>query len=379
MSNIKKDKKTNKYYFVLDGGRDVVTGKRKQYRRKGFTSKKQAEIALSKLRVEISESKETGLGNKTFKIYSHDWLKSKKLKLKASTIKNYEEQFHYNITPYLGHFKLEDIDEKVLQHYIMELHQSRGLAPATIRTAFGIVGEIIKTLTKKGVLKSGILEEVSLPRQLKTIKVWEQKQIEEFLNAPQKILNLSRHYIGLVILIKTGMRMGEVLALRWQDIDFENKVILIRQTLTRDSDSNNYYLQDEGKTASAIRMVYIPDSLIKDILTHKELIDKEKEIQGVHYNDNDFVICTREGNMVHPNNFRRSFTTTIKQLNVPKIRLHDLRHSHATYLLSIGVNVKIIQERLGHKNINVTLNTYSHALPAMQLAAIDKFDEAFKG
>lgn len=378
MSKIKKDAKTKKYYFVLEGSRDPLTGKRKQYRRKGFSSKKEAELALSKLMVEIEGVKDITLGTQLFSQFINGWFEMKKLKLKPSTIKNYQEQLHYNIIPYLGNLRLSEIDGKVLRNYILQLHQDRSLAPATIRTAFGLVAETIKSLSNKGVLDKGILEEISLPRETKKIKVWNEKQINTFLSAPSRILNLSRHFIGLATLIKTGMRMGEVLGMRWQDIDFDNQVIFIRQTLVSESDSNNYYLVEEGKTASALRIVYMPTSLVEDLKTHKEIIEKEKNILGDDYLDHDLVICTKNGNWVHPNNFRRAFKVTLQQLDLPRIRIHDLRHSHATYLLSKGVNAKIIQERLGHKNINITLNTYSHALPAMQLAAIDKFDEVFK-
>ncbi|MFJ8071279.1 site-specific integrase [Peribacillus sp. NPDC096447] len=106
-------------------------------------------------------------------------------------------------------------------------------------------------------------------------------------------------------------------------------------------------------------------------------LEKEKAIQQQAYFDNDLVVCTKNGNWVHSNNFRRAFKVTADQLDIPKIRLHDLRHTHATFLLEYKVNPKIIQERLGHKNVNITLNTYSHALPSMQLEAAGKFDGFF--
>lgn len=126
-----------------------------------------------------------------------------------------------------------------------------------------------------------------------------------------------------------------------------------------------------------MRSIYISDSLVDSLKAHYQLTEKEKSIQKQAYCDHDLVVCTKNGNWVHPNNFRRAFKVTVDQLDIPKIRLHDLRHTHATFLLENKVNPKIIQERLGHKNVNITLNTYIHALPSMQLEAAGKFDRFF--
>jgi integrase len=304
-------------------------------------------------------------------------MEAKSIKLKPSTKKNYEEQVFYNILPVLGDKTIEEIDDKILQNFIFTLHNKRELAPSTIRATYGIVSEVLGSASRKGLFDKRLLSDISLPREVKKLRVWDEDQINTFLNAPNTILNLSRHFIGFVISIQTGMRMGEVLGLRWQDIDFDKQIIYIRRTLSKIDEEGNYGFADEGKTASAIRTIYIPKSLIHSLKEHRQLIEKEQKILGDSYLDYDLVLCTKNGNWVHPNNFRRAFKVTVEQLDIPMIRLHDLRHSHATFLLSKQVNPKIIQERLGHKNITVTLNTYSHALPSMQLEAVGKFDEAF--
>lgn len=139
----------------------------------------------------------------------------------------------------------------------------------------------------------------------------------------------------------------------------------------------NYGLIAGGKTLSSIRTIYISESLVECLKAHKAKIENEKVILQHTYNNYDLVVCTRSGNWVHPNNFRRAFKVIVDQLSLPKIRLHDLRHTHATFLLENKVNPKIIQERLGHKNVNITLNTYSHVLPSMQLEVAQKFDTLF--
>lgn len=374
MSKIKKDLTNGKFYFVLDAGKDPLTGKRKQLRRRGFETKRDAQTALANLQLQLNQSKETNLFKAKFSVVLNQWFEAKIIKLKPSTKKNYEEQIYYNILPYIGDRRMNEINGTVLQNFINVLHKKRGLAAATIRTTYGIVSEVLYKASRKGIINGDILEDVVLPRESSKCRVWTSEQIEMFLKAPRQILNLSRHFIGFNISVQTGMRMGEVLGLTWDNIDFVNQIIYVSQTLSKIEAGDEYGLVDGGKTQSAIRTIYISDSLVESLKEHKHLIEKERDIQGCGYSNLNLVVCTQNGNWVHPNNFRRAFKATINQLDIPKIRLHDLRHTHATFLLEQKVNPKIIQERLGHKNVNITLNTYSHALPSMQLEAAHKFD-----
>ncbi|MBM7587940.1 integrase [Bacillus pakistanensis] len=377
MTSIKKDSNTGKYYFVLDAGKDPLTGKRTQLRRRGFTTKKEAQIALANLQVQVSERKELCLSKLPFYKYLEQWFTAKKIKLKTSTIQNYEQQIRYNITPYIGEVRMNDFNESILQNYIQVLCKERELSPATIRAAYGIVSEVLYKASQKGILNKSMLDDIALPRIPKKLRVWTSDEIATFLNAPQTILNLTRHFIGFNISLQTGMRMGEVLGLRWSDIDFEGKKISVRQTLNKIGDGNEYGFVNEGKTASALRVIYISESLVNCLKAHMELIKRERTVLQEVYLNYDLVVCTKNGNWVHPNNFRRAFKMTVEQLDITPIRLHDLRHTHATFLLENKVNPKIIQERLGHKNVNITLNTYSHALPSMQIEAAGKFVEMF--
>jgi integrase len=113
-------------------------------------------------------------------------------------------------------------------------------------------------------------------------------------------------------------------------------------------------------------------------MKHRELIENEKDILDSKYTDNDLVVCTSSGNWVHPNNYRRSFSVTCEYLELPKIRVYDLRHTHATYLIGVEINPKIVQERLGHSNIKTTLGIYSHVLPSMQFEVARKIDQSLK-
>lgn len=379
MATIKKDPKTGKYGFVYSGGFHPVTKERIQKRRQGIATIKEAKEILKAVMLEVEEEKKTyDVYKGSFQDYILNWYEAKKVSLRPSTLVNYNEQLKYNILPYLGSFKLSELNEKVLQNYINRLHNERNLAPKTIRTAYGMVSEVLKKAARKNAFDISILTEINIPKESRVIRAWEKEDIATFLNARNLILNLTRHYIGFELQIQTALRIGEVLGLRWSDIDFERRVLSVKQTLAKIDQSGNYGLVNEVKTNSSFRQVLLQKSLCENLKVHREKIMKEKQILGEKYNDNDLVICTSAGNWVHPNNYRRSFRVTRDYLKLPKLRVHDLRHTHATFLIGVlQINPKIVQERLGHANVKTTIGTYSHALPSLQQEAVDKMDKYF--
>lgn len=372
MPSVKKDEKRGTYFFILEAGRDAL-GKRKQVKRTGFPTKKEAISAMAQLQVEIENGVLDTPSDMKLDDYIRDWYKAKKISLKLSTKRSYEFWISYYIIPMLGQYKMSQLNEKILQNYINELYEEKELAPTTIRKSFTMLRSIIEQARRKKIIEDDILAEIVLPRETSKIQVWNEEQINIFLSAYVRTRHVSRVYIGFVISILTGMRQGEILGLRWKDIDFENKLIHMRQTLSVDG----MEFQEGGKTASSSRSIHIPDVLVDRLKEHKHVIEMEKQKMGDKYEDLDLVVCTKYGNQILPTNFRTAFYQLVKKLNLPKIRFHDLRHSHATFLLSKNVNPKIVSERLGHSNVSITLNTYSHVLPNMQKTASHKIDEAF--
>lgn len=160
------------------------------------------------------------------------------------------------------------------------------------------------------------------------------------------------------------MRKGEILGLRWKDCDLEKGFIRIQQTLV--------------KTKGSIRTIKVPDLAIQTLKAHKL---KQKEIKlaaSSAYKDHDLVVANWTGSMIDPADINADFKIACKFADVPKIRFHDLRHTHATLLLQLGENPKVVSERLGHADISITLNTYSHVLPNMQESLAQNFDVAMK-
>ncbi|WP_369691802.1 site-specific integrase [Bacillus cereus] len=154
------------------------------------------------------------------------------------------------------------------------------------------------------------------------------------MTQPKQIERLTRFYIVYTVALLTGMRQGEILALRWKDIDFKKRIIYIRQTITQ-----NAQIQVGAKNNSSVRSIYIPDLFIKELEEHQNKVREEKGYFKREYKDVDLVFCTRKENPVIARNCRGEFYNLIEKLGLPKIRLHDLRHTHATMLIQQNVNV----------------------------------------
>ncbi|MBS4195150.1 site-specific integrase [Lederbergia citri] len=196
---------------------------------------------------------------------------------------------------------------------------------------------------------------------------WTEKECNILLDS----IEGERFYILYLLAIYTGMRRGEILGLRWKDCDFRNNTISIRQTIVEVSGKAVFAAP---KSKSSSRVIAIPNYVVERLLKHKENQEVEKSRLLNAYQDHDLVNCTIDGKPWIPRNVLRQFYTLIRNADLTKIRFHDLRHTHATLMLKNDVHPKIVQERLGHGNIAITLNTYSHVLPHLQMDAATRFE-----
>ncbi|MBN6188267.1 site-specific integrase [Aneurinibacillus sp. BA2021] len=208
------------------------------------------------------------------------------------------------------------------------------------------------------------------------MKVWGLDEVNQFLEKGKNIgrYNGNRYFIGFALALLTGMRQGEILGLRWSDIDLREGIIYVKQTLTHDGKK----LQQGTKTASSNRSIHIPTQLLNELLLHKQQYERERDEWlkgGKQWHEYGLVICTKEGKPVFPTNFFKAFKRTVEYLNLPNIRFHDTRHTHATLLLTKNIHPKLVSERLGHSRIGITLDTYSHVLPSMQKEVANELEK----
>ena len=191
--------------------------------------------------------------------------------------------------------------------------------------------------------------------------VWDEEQVRLFLAEARRS---SMHYCLYLTAILTGMRQGELLGLRWSDIDFVLGAASIQQTVYR---LGAEILFKKPKTARGRRSVALPASLLDALRRHRQRQAEMQGVLGTEYHDHGLVFCQPNGKPLHAHNLaQRDFRRVIERARVPRIRFHDLRHTHATQLLRAGVHPKVVQERLGHSTPAFTLAVYSHVLPGMQ-------------
>ena len=184
-----------------------------------------------------------------------------------------------------------------------------------------------------------------------------------------------RLYMPVLLAVMTGMRRGEILALRWQDTDLEKGLVAVRRSLEQTRDGLRF---KQPKTGKGMRSVALPGIAIQVLRRHRTEQAQERLKLGPAYEDNDLICPRPDGSPWPPDSLSTAFASLIRRSDLPRIRFHDLRHSHATQLLRHGIHPKVVSERLGHSKVGITLDTYSHVLPGMQEEAASKVDAALR-
>jgi hypothetical protein len=178
--------------------------------------------------------------------------------------------------------------------------------------------------------------------------------------------------------VATGMRRSELLGLRWADVDFKRGTAAVSQIVIDGEDG--YRLERDQKSVASGRTIHLSKRTVRMLTEHRELQAKEREIAGPAWKDHDLVFPRDDGTWYNPPAISLAFGRAVKRAGAPHIRLHDVRHTHATLLLAAGVNPKVVSERLGHSSVAFTLDTYAHVMPGMQPEAAELFDELiFRG
>ncbi|HFK1782950.1 TPA: tyrosine-type recombinase/integrase [Bacillus cereus] len=367
------DKKRGTWYFSFDRKKDTFTGKRRQVKRRGFPSRQEAYEAMVKLQAEMLNEEFIDLSTMKYDMYVDEWMKERSFHLQKSTFDIHKTYIENVIKPRIGHFRLQKIQPIHMQSFVNNLVINTDYSAHTVHIIFRIISASLKKAHVLKLIKENPTIGITLPKIKKSeMNIWTLEQVNHFISEGKNVYRPTRFYIACVIALLTGMRQGEIMGLCWSDIDLENRIIYIRQTLTQEGK-----IKVGAKNKASIRNVHIPLKLIEELELHRETIMKEREYYGRDYENNDLVICTRKGNPLIPRNGRIEFYNLTAKLGLPKIRFHDLRHTHATMLIQQNVNVKLISERLGHTDIQTTLNTYSHVLPTMQREVADKLDQMF--
>lgn len=366
-------KRGDKWSFTIDIGRDPATGKRKQKTQGGFKTKKEAQQVCANLISDLTKGVFVDSDNMTVQDLVKEYLETAKLKVRDTTYKNYKRAADSRIIPFLGQLPIKEFTHAHGQKFVNDLVDV-GLSPRYIEYVFTVLKGAIGHGVKTERLVKDPLQHVEVPRpRRETHTTWTIEEISRFLHFAK--FDNPIYYITLKLLIHTGMRRGEVLGLRWKDVDLKENKISVTASLVYDDEGFRF---SEGKTASSKRLISIDEELAGELKRYKAQQNQFKLALGEAYTDLDLVCAREDGKPIYARTLALKFDSIIKKASVPKIRLHDLRHTHATVLLKLGENPKVVSERLGHSTVTMTLDIYSHVTPDMQKSTADKFGNALK-
>lgn len=344
-------------------------------KRKSLYGKTRAEAAakLAKAMVDREEGLAVDAGNLAVGEYLDRWHEdSVKDTVRQSTFERHEQIIRLHIRSALGQLKLKALTPIHVQGFYRDKLDS-GLSPATVQKIHAVLHKALDRAVKWSLVPHNATEGVKSPRPTPDgIKPLYKEQTKSLLNAARE----DRFHALYVLAVTTGLRQGELLGLKWEDVDLENGLVRVRHTLTRHTGRLRL---GEPKTKRSRRTVRLTESAVEVLKEHYARQMEQMARLGDLYEDQGLVFTSEKGTLMNPTNLReRSFAPLLKKAGLPAIRFHDLRHTCATLLLSRNVNPKIVSEMLGHASIAITLDTYSHVLPNMQDSAAKALEDALR-
>ncbi|RKQ32311.1 site-specific integrase [Oceanobacillus halophilus] len=370
-------KKGQMWMFKMDTGINPETGKRQTSTRRGFKTKREAQEAATKLEQEITNGLLINNNNLTFEEVYKQWFENHSKTIKPSTKKTIESKFKKYLLPKFGSLKIKEITRLYCQKVINEIAENI----ASVNDYKIQANQVFKYAVKMDLISKNPMEYVTIPKRKEELiadtkyveerNYWKKDEIKKFLKIANSDLP-QRDQLLFHLLIYTGARKGEVLALTWDDIDFNAKTIRFGKTLF--FNNGKHYLQ-QPKTAHSKRLISLDTkslSLLKKWRTR--LIEANLASSSILEKNN--LVFTRDNGLplrlAYPNDKLKS---VIKKYNLHEITIHGLRHTHASLLFEAGATIKEVQERLGHSDIQMTMNIYTHVTDHVKEQTAQKFQK----
>lgn len=382
-------KRGTTYTYMIDLGKDPITNKRQRISKGGYKTKKECQAALAEIQTQYNQGSYINESEITLKDFIDEWMKLYEStgKVKISTIRVRKHETN-NMLLYFKTVKLKDITRKMYQEFLFEMNKK--FAENTLSGIHGTARSIFKKAVELKYIKEDPTEYAVLPKRQKTVeeleaehpipKFFELKELNEFLKTAKKDDDKQVHTIFMT-LAYTGMRVGELCALKWKDIDFKNKEISIYKTYYNPTNKTDKYTLLTPKTTTSKRKIFIDDMLIKELKKHKKYQD-ELKLKIPSWHKEDFIFTKVLNYPGYPEVIKQielKMKQIIKNAKLEKsITPHGLRHTHASLLAQAGVSLEEIMERLGHKDDSITRDIYLHVTQDMKKEASSKFMNLMK-
>jgi integrase len=372
----KRGKETTSWYVVVDVGVNA-DGRRQQKWHGAFRTRREAEVARAKIVYDLHGGAYVAPDRITLDQWVRaSWLPMIGSRLKPSTLDSYRRNMELHVQPALGRRPLQQLTAAMLNALYGELlagtTRRRPLSAKTVRYVHTIIRKSLADAVDAGVLVGNAAERAKPPRpdrgKAREIQCWEAEELACFL----EYVRGTRLEAAWRLAAMTGMRRGEVLGLRWRDVDLNSARLSVRHAVV----SVAYTVLDSTPKSHQARVIDLDEATVDQLRSHRERQRREREEWGDDYVGRDLVVAKEDGEALHPDSFSQTFERLVRRAGLRRIRLHDLRHTHATLAVKAGVPVKVISERLGHESPAFTLRQYAHVMPGMQAEAAAQIAKA---
>ncbi|WP_153124604.1 site-specific integrase [Peribacillus tepidiphilus] len=385
-------KKGERWMFVIENGIDPQTGARQRIVRRGFKKKKDAQDAATELEYQLGKRKMNLKNDITFEEMADEWLEIySETKVKISTIRVRKHEIGH-LNSYFAKYKIKDITKRMYQNALNDLKKNKKLAHNTISGIHSTGKMIFKRAMEQDLLLVDPTEYAYIPGDKTTVEEIENTSIEDkYLEKHELNLFLEKakefgkdYYVMFFTLAWTGLRVGELLALKWKDIDFQERTIIVTKTYYNPTNSTKKFQLLPPKTKKSIRTIDIEDEVI-EVLKKHQLKQKELKLQiGNDYYDEGFVFGRLNPPYYGYPHFIKTVELRMEKIlkHIPsitkKLTPHSLRHTHTSLLAEAGVDLLQIMERLGHADEETTTQVYLHITKERKKEASRKFAELMR-
>lgn len=359
-------RKRSKNYIVYLEYKDKESGKKIQKNMGSFEKKRDASKKLNEIKDSIYSDKLVIPSALNVESFILDFIEKHKINISITTYNNYMRICKKYIIPLLGSYKLDEIRPIHIQNYIDDL--AVVLTPQTIKVHINILNLAFKKAYRLRLIKENIIECVEVPKSRKFKNNIYNK--EDMIKLLSKCKNTDME-LYIYLASGLGLRISEILGLTWDNINFANSTITINKITIR---NNGLVSLKSPKTESSERTITCPKEIMIMLKDHKRL-QLENKLKGKIKNTMNLLFFDKNEQPIAQDVLSKKFNKFLLKNNLEHIRFHDLRHSHVTLLINSKVPIKVISERVGHSNINTTLNIYAHALKEMDSEASDKISQ----
>ncbi|MBJ8024809.1 site-specific integrase [Bacillus cereus] len=355
---------------------DPITGKKREKSKSNFRTKKEAQIAASQVEINIENNFIEKNDNITINEYIDTWFNVYKYSIKESSWKSRQDSMKV-IKNHAGKIQLKKITLSYYQNLLNKLGSH--YAKNTLIAIHQVFSMMIKQAIRDHYFNANPISEAKLPREKyvannEELKYWQKDELNKFLNC-LKDKKQHKELTMFLLLAFSGLRIGEAVCLKWNDIDFENATIHVNKTIFQKKGLRHDYQLTEPKTRSSYRKVPIPPQGINQLKNWRHQQNQLIMENRNTYNNLNFIFADKTGHPTPARNFSYKLSTFAKKANVPKITPHGLRHTYTALLIEADIDIKEIQLRLGHASIKTTLDVYAHISKDKQIKSINQFND----